>query len=311
MIFVSLWFYKHMTTLATTPLRVWIDAARPRTLGAAAAPVLIGTALAYADGSVHLPSALVALICALLIQIGTNYANDYFDFIKGTDTPDRLGPTRATSAGLVAPQTMLRATAIVFGLATLGGLYLIWRGGWPILLIGVLSILSGILYTAGRHAFGYLGLGDLFVLIFFGPVAVAGTYYVQALDVTAASIVAGFGPGLLSVAILVVNNLRDVYGDRIAGKRTLAVRFGEQMARWEYVACILGAAIVALVLPFFGAPWLVLLAVLTLLLVRDPILAVFVRTGRALNPILGMTNQLLLIYSLLFSLGAVLSRVAF
>jgi 1,4-dihydroxy-2-naphthoate octaprenyltransferase len=299
-------FQFSMTTIATTPLHVWLDAARPRTLGAAVAPVLIGTALAYGDGALHLPSALVALVCALLIQIGTNYGNDYFDFVKGTDTSDRLGPTRATSAGLVKPHTMLQATMLVFGLACIGGLYLIWRGGWPILLIGVLSILSGILYTAGRHAFGYLGLGDLFVLIFFGPVAVAGTYYVQALDVTATSIIAGFGPGLLSVAILVVNNLRDVRSDRIAGKRTLAVRFGEQFARWEYIACVAGAALVALVLPLFGAPFLVVLAALVLVLARGPIFAVFVQTGRALNPILGATNRLLLLYSLLLSLGLML-----
>lgn len=289
-------------------MQVWIDAARPRTLGAAAAPVLIGTALAYADQQLHLPSALVALVCALLIQIGTNYGNDYFDHIKGADTTDRVGPTRATSAGLVPPNTMLRATAIVFGLAIVGGLYLVWRGGWPILLIGVLSILSGILYTAGRHALGYLGLGDLFVLIFFGPVAVAGTYYVQALEMTATAIVAGLGPGLLSVAILVVNNLRDIGGDRRAGKRTLAVRFGAQFARWEYVACMLGAALVALVAPLFGAPWPVIVAALVVLLARDPVMAVFIRSGRELNPILGATNRLLLIYSVLFALGALLWR---
>jgi 1,4-dihydroxy-2-naphthoate octaprenyltransferase len=167
----------------------------------------------------------------------------------------------------------------------------------------VLSIASGIGYTAGRHALGYLGLGDLFVLVFFGPVAVAGTYYVQVLDTSAAAIVAGFGAGLLSVAILVVNNLRDVLGDRIAGKRTLAVRLGEQFARWEYVACVLGAALVALVLPLFGAPWPVILAAGALWLAREPLVGVFVRTGRELNPLLGATNRVLLVYSMLFALG--------
>lgn len=290
----------------TTPWKIWLAAARPRTLGAAAAPVVVGTALAYADGRLHLPAALVALLCALLIQIGTNYGNDYFDGVKGTDTSDRLGPWRATSTGLVPPSTMLRATLLVFALAALGGLYLIWRGGWPILVIGVLSIASGIGYTAGRHALGYLGLGDLFVLIFFGPVAVAGTYYVQALDTSAAAIVAGFGTGLLSVAILVVNNLRDVVGDRSAGKRTLAVRFGEQVARWEYVGCVLGAALIALVLPLFGAPWPVVLAIGALFAARTPLLGVFVRTGRELNPLLGATNRVLLLYSLLFAVGCLL-----
>jgi 1,4-dihydroxy-2-naphthoate octaprenyltransferase len=287
-----------------SPVRIWLAAARPRTLGAAFAPVLIGTAMAFADGALHIPSALVALVCALLIQIGTNYGNDYFDFIKGADTAERIGPRRATQAGLVKPQTMLRATVLVFALAAVGGLYLIWRGGWPILLIGILSIVSGIMYTAGRRAIGYLGLGDLFVLIFFGPVAVGGTYYVQALSITSEVIIAGLAPGLLSVAILIVNNLRDIQGDRKVGKKTLAVRLGKRFAQWQYVVSVVTAALIPVVLYlFFDGRASVLIATPILLAAIPAFQAVFQRTGAALNPLLGSTNMLLLLYSALFSIG--------
>ncbi len=296
-----------MTTLTTSPLQTWVLAARPRTLAAAFAPVLIGTTMAYADGMLHVPSALVALFCALLIQIGTNLSNDYFDFQKGADSAERLGPLRVTQAGLVKPQTVKRATALVFTLACLGGAYLIWRGGWPILLIGVLSILSGIMYTAGPHALGYLGLGDLFVLVFFGPVAVGVTYYVQALTVTPEALIAGLAPGFLSVAILVVNNLRDIEGDRKVGKKTLAVRFGKRFAQWQYVVSVLAASLipVLLYLVFDTSPF-VLIATSVLLAALPACRAVFSRSGAALNPILGATGKLLLFYSVLFSIGWVL-----
>lgn len=296
-----------MTTTATSPLRTWVLAARPRTLAAAFAPVLIGTAMAYADGVLHLPSALVALFCAILIQIGTNFANDYFDFLKGADTADRLGPLRVTQAGLVTLEMMKQATLIVFTLACLGGAYLIWRGGWPILLIGVLSILSGIMYTAGPHALGYLGLGDLFVLVFFGLAAVGGTYYVQALTVTPEALIAGVAPGLLSVAILVVNNLRDLEDDCKVGKKTLAVRFGRRFAQWQYLFSVVVASLIPVLLYLvFNASLFVLIATLVLPAALPACRAVFSRTGAALNPILGTTGKLLLVYSVLFSIGWVL-----
>ena len=191
-----------------SPLEKWILAARPKTLWAAVAPVVVGTAMAYDAQRQHWPSALIALLCSVLIQIGTNLANDYFDHQKGADTPQRQGPLRVTQAGIISPRAMRRGIILVFAAACLAGLVLVWRGGWPIALIGISCILSGVLYTGGPYPLGYIGLGDLFVLIFFGPVAVGGTYYVQALAMEPVILLAGLGPGLLTTAILTVNNLR-------------------------------------------------------------------------------------------------------
>lgn len=287
---------------------IWLAAARPRTLPAAAAPVFIGCAMVWADQAFHWPAALCALAGALLIQVGTNYANDYFDFVKGTDTAERLGPTRATQAGLVTPAQMKRATAVAFGLAFLLGLYLVYRGGWPILLIGILSILFGILYTGGPLPLGYIGVADLFVLVFFGPIAVGGTYYVQALALPWPVVIAGLGPGLLSTAILTVNNLRDIEGDRVAGKKTLAARFGKGFSRTEYVVCVAGASLAVPLLLAVGLNdhYLVLIACLTLLFALPLIRRVFTVQGRELNGVLADTGKLMLLYSALFALGWVL-----
>jgi len=280
-------------------------AARPKTLPAGAAPVVIGTAMAWADGGMHVASALCALLGSILIQVGTNFANDYFDGSKGTDTPDRLGPTRVTQTGLVSPKAMRLATALAFALACVPGLYLVWRGGWPFIVIGLLSILCGILYTGGPYPLGYLGLGDLFVLIFFGPVAVVGTYYVQALSINPWVVVAGVAAGLFSVAILTVNNLRDVEQDRRAGKRTLPVRFGRSFARWEYVCAVVGASgVIPVGLCVATGRWGVLVSMLVLLLAAPTIRVVITRTdGPALNAALAATGKLLLMFSLLFSVG--------
>lgn len=287
-------------------LGVWLLAARPKTLWAGVAPVLMGMAMAQADGVFHAGAALAALAGSILIQIGTNYANDYFDFVKGTDTAARIGPTRATQAGLVTPRQMLGATVIVFALAVLVGVYLVLRGGMPIVLIGVLSILCGVLYTGGPFPLGYLGLGDIFVLIFFGPVALAGTYYVQALRWDAASLVAGLAPGLFSVAILTVNNLRDMDTDVLSGKKTLAVRFGRTFARIEYAASLWFATLVVPgVLCFLRpghTPALVSAAVF--LLALPAIRTVSTQTdGQILNGMLAQTGKLLLIFAILFSAG--------
>ena len=193
--------------------------------------------MAVEAGVFHALSGMLALLGAILIQIGTNFYNDYADFLKGADTSDRKGPMRATQAGLVKPESMKRATIAVFALAVASGLYLIWRGGLPVLMIGVFSILFGILYTAGRYSLAYLGIADLFVLVFFGPVAVGGTYYVQALAIESVVLVAGFAPGLLAVAILLVNNIRDIDEDRAAGKKTLIVRMGRRFGVVAY--CLL------------------------------------------------------------------------
>lgn len=294
-----------MKSTVPSPTKVWVMAARPKTLGAAIAPVVLGTAMAYEAGAFHWLAAALALISALLIQVGVNYHNDYADFVKGTDTEDRVGPTRVTQAGYVAPATMRRATIVVFGLAVLAGLYLILRGGWPVLVIGVLSIASAVLYTAGRYALADTGLADLFVLIFFGPVAVGGTYYVQALTITWPVLIAGLGPGLLSEGILLVNNIRDLDGDRRAGKRTLPIRLGRRIGVGLYGICIVGAALIpAVVYGLTGAhPW-TLAAALILPLAASPLRTLaHEHRPEQLNPLLGTTGQLLVLYSLLFAAG--------
>ena len=297
--------------VALSSARIWWLAARPKTLPAAISPVLVGIALAVEAGAFHALAAACALLGALFIQIGTNYANDYHDFLKGADTADRKGPMRVTQAGLVTPEATRNATIIAFGLAVAAGAYLMIRGGWPIVTIGVLSILSGLLYTAGRYALAYIGLADLFVLVFFGPVAVAGTFWVQAVGSASAALwpvaaVAGLGPGFLATAILLANNIRDVEEDRAANKRTLVVRFGRRAGIMLYAACISGAVVVpaALALWTRGYVW-VLAASLAASLLGRPLVRTLRQTDdpAVLNPLLGKTARLLLIYSVLFSAG--------
>ncbi|MBI5267272.1 MAG: 1,4-dihydroxy-2-naphthoate polyprenyltransferase [candidate division Zixibacteria bacterium] len=287
--------------------QIWLAAARPRTLPAAAAPVVIGCALAVGHGALALIPSLAALVAALLIQIGTNFANDYYDFIKGTDTHTRIGPTRATQAGLVTPTEMKRATYIVFTLALLVGCYLVWRTGWPIALIGVLSIAFGLLYTAGPFPLGYNGLGDIFVLVFFGPVAVAGTYYVNTLAWGGEAIVAGLMPGLFSVGILTINNLRDIEDDRVAGKRTLAVRFGRKFARIEYLLCVIAPHGLALGLALFEQRRLALVSLAVLIPTLPALRQVWSSDdGPMLNSMLAATGRLLILHAVIFSIGWVL-----
>jgi 1,4-dihydroxy-2-naphthoate octaprenyltransferase len=290
-------------------MKVWVLASRPKTLPAALAPVVMGTAMAFGDRVFHPLSAVLALVCALLIQVATNFVNDYADFKKGTDDPDRIGPLRVTQAGLVTPERMIRAIWITFGMAVLLSLYLVYRGGWIIIVIGVLSIASGILYTEGPYPLGYHGLGDIFVLIFFGPVAVAGAYYVQALTINWMVILAGFGSGLISVGILIVNNIRDVEGDRKAGKKTLAVRFGLGFARKEYFCCLLFSALAPVVIYLITGRYVwASLAVLTLVFSPGLLKNVFSSAdGPTLNKALARTGKLLLIYGFLFSAGWIIS----
>jgi 1,4-dihydroxy-2-naphthoate octaprenyltransferase len=261
--------------------------------------------MAYADNRFHFVSAIAALLGAILIQIGTNFANDYYDFKKGADTHKRIGPTRATQAGLVTPRAMLIATSIVFTLAFLIGIYLVYRGGWPIVTVGLFSILFGVLYTGGPFPIGYLGLGELFVLFFFGIVAVAGTYWVQALTMSKAVLLAGVPPGLLSSAVLVVNNLRDAPTDKLAGKHTLAVRFGTSFARFEYIACVFLAAIIPYWLhAMTDRPFWHILTPLVLIPAWPTIKSVSRSSdGPTLNAALGNTAKLLILYTLLFAFG--------
>jgi len=285
--------------------KIWFDATRPKTLPAAAAPVLIGSAMAFHDQLFHLASAIATLLSAMFIQIGTNFANDYFDNVKGADTEERLGPRRATQAGLVSPQAMKMAFILTFSLAFLVGLYLIYRGGYPILIIGLSSILFGILYTGGPYPLGYNGLGDIFVLIFFGPVAVGGTYYVQTLEINNIVLLAGLAPGLISAAILSINNLRDVYTDSNAGKRTLIVRFGVPFGKAEYLFSIIIACILPMFLTYItNKHYYAMCAILALGLSIPGMKIVFSdKHGIALNKVLADTGRLLFIYSVIFSIG--------
>lgn len=223
------------TSSTVSAWSTWVGAARPRTLPAAIAPVLAASALAWRDGDFHAPAALACLAFALLIQIGTNFANDYYDFVKGADTAERVGPRRAVAAGLVAPATMRRAMIGVFALAFAVGLTLLGLGGWPLLAVGVASIVCGVAYTGGPYPLGYNGLGDVFVFIFFGLVAVGATYFVQAGVITTDAWIIGTGIGGLAANILVVNNYRDAETDAKAGKRTLVVRFGRRFARTQFI----------------------------------------------------------------------------
>ncbi len=294
--------------MKSTSFKIWLLASRPKTLWAAVAPVIIGTAMAQENGKAHWLSAILAAVGAVMIQIGTNFANDYFDYFKGADHSERLGPTRVTQAGLVKPEIMKRAMIFVFTLAFLSGLYLIWRGGWPILVIGVLSILFGILYTAGPYPLGYNGLGDVFVLIFFGLVAVGGTYYVQALEINRVVLLAGIAPGLFSTAILTVNNLRDINTDRRAGKKTLAVRFGELFARLEYLMSLTLACLVpVLLISMSYGHYYALAATLVLIIAFPSIKTVFKeQPGIVFNKVLADTGKLLLLYSIIFAIGWIL-----
>ncbi len=289
-------------------LKNWLLAIRPKTLPAGVAPVLIGTAMAFGDGVYHFPTAAVCLIAALAIQIGTNLANDYYDFQKGADTPDRVGPTRVTQAGLIPPQTVKFSFALAFIVFAFACAWLTLRGGWPIAALGILAVLSGILYTAGPCPLGYMGLGDLFVFIFFGPVAVAGTYYVQSLEMNMAVILAGLAPGFISVAILTVNNLRDIESDQRCGKYTLAVRLGRSFALSEYLFCLFAASLVPVFIYAFIQDHLAVLLCAGMSIAAIPtIKMVLTKTdGVSLNAALAQTGKLLMVYSILFSIGWIL-----
>lgn len=287
----------------------WVAAARPRTLPAAVAPVLVGAALAWHDRAFSAIASALCLSFALLVQVGTNFANDYYDFIKGADTAARVGPQRAVASGLVAPGTMRAAMIAVFAIAFFVGLGLLPWGGWPLLAIGVASIACGIAYTGGPWPLGYLGLGDIFVFLFFGLVAVCATYFVQTGTVTLDAVLAAAAIGALAANILVVNNYRDVETDAVAGKRTLAVRFGRKFARAQFSASLLVALAVPLLFLSHGHRLWLLLPLGT-----APVAWAHVRrlrssvTPRELIALLGDTGKLLALYAFLFATGLVLER---
>jgi 1,4-dihydroxy-2-naphthoate polyprenyltransferase len=294
-----------------SPLRIWLMAARPRTLPAAVAPVLVGTALAATLGTFKVLTFIAAMVGALFIQIGTNLSNDYSDARRGADTEDRLGPVRVTAGGLVPPRQVLIATYVAFGVAVLAGAYLIATAGWQLLLVGAASILAGVLYTGGPRPYGYEGLGEVFVFLFFGVVAVAGSYFAQREALPWEALVLAVPVGLLASAILVVNNVRDLETDRRAGKRTLAVRIGRRRARDLFAALVYGAFLTAPIAWIAGgrglSPWL-LLPWIALPLAAPLVRTVRNRTdGRALNGALAGTGQLQLVFCALLSAGLLLS----
>ncbi len=286
---------------------IWVQAIRPATLPAAVAPVVLGAALAFAHGVFSFWPAAVAMVGALLIQIGTNLANDYFDFKKGADTDERLGPARVTQRGWITPNAVAAATAVTFALAIASGLYLFAVAGWQILAVGLVGVACGVGYTGGPYPLAYVGLGDVFVLVFFGPVAVAGTYFVQAQVWSLEAALVAIPVGLLMTAILVVNNLRDRHTDEVAGKRTLVVRFGERFARWEYFALVAGSYLWMVVLVATGVgTWGWLLPLVSLPLAVTRLRSLKETDGAALNPELGATARLGLVFSALLAIGVAL-----
>jgi 1,4-dihydroxy-2-naphthoate polyprenyltransferase len=291
-------------------LRPWLEASRPKTLSAAIIPVMVGTALAWAHRSADLGSAGICLAFALLVQIGTNFANDYFDFVQGADTPARVGPRRAVAAGLIAPRAMLVATWLVLGLAFAVGLLLVRAHGLMLLPIGVVSIICAIAYTGGPFPLGYNGLGDVFVFIFFGLVAVGTTFYVQAGDVTPDVLSCAAAIGLLAANILVANNYRDAETDARAGKKTLVVRFGRRFALWQYALSHLIALLCPPALLLMGGyRWPVILP-----LIMTPVagwLTLGLARSRAPSEqitLLGRTAAYLALFGVLLSVGVVLGR---
>lgn len=282
----------------------WLLAIRPKTLPASIAPVILGTAMAFGDGLGHWPSALLALGAALLIQIGTNLANDYFDAKNGVDQPGRKGPLRVTQSGLIPPRMVRRGFILAFTGAALLSIALFLRAGWPVAVIGILSIISGIIYAGGPRPLSHLGLGELFVLIFFGPVAVGGTYFIQSLEINAAVLLMGLACGFFSTAIIAVNNLRDIETDGKAGKRTLAVRFGPDWARQEYVACLMAACLLpAAVFALTGDHPLTLAASLVLFHCLPLIHSVYLDRDEELNDLLAYTGRVFVLFVMIYSLG--------
>jgi 1,4-dihydroxy-2-naphthoate octaprenyltransferase len=292
-----------------SPLRLWLVAARPRTLPAAVAPVLVGTALAASEDVFRAGAFAAALIGSIFIQVGTNLSNDYSDARRGADTEDRLGPVRVTAGGLMPPRMVLIGTYVAFAIAVAAGLYLAAIAGWELIVVGAASILAGVLYTGGPRPYGYEGLGEVFVFLFFGLVAVVGSYFVQTEELRWEAFALAVPVGLLASAILVVNNVRDVDTDRRAGKRTLAVRLGRQRARSLFVAMIAISFVVPVAIWLAGglSAWL-LLSLAALPLAPPLVRTVLERTdGPSLNKALADSGRLLAIFSLLLAAGVLLS----
>lgn len=288
-------------------MNTWLLAARPKTLAAAVTPVIVGTALAFANlATIHWPSFAFALLGAVFIQVGTNYVNDALDFRKGADTQARLGPTRVTQAGLLSAEAVLRGAYLCFFLAAVCGIPLILRGGWPIAAIGIASIVAAYAYTGGPYPLAYHGLGEVFVMIFFGFVAVCGSFYLQALMIEPVAWIGGFAVGSLAVVILAINNLRDFDNDRASNKRTLAARFGTTFAYAEIVVFAIAPFLCVAAIAFVRRSTTLLIPMLALI----PALALLVRVARSrgaeLNRCLALAGALEWSVGILYAIGAAL-----
>ena len=288
-------------------LNSWILASRPKTLPAAVVPVLVGSALAVSVGKFYLPYSIVALLCALLIQIGTNFTNDLYDYLKGADSKQRKGPARVLASGLISVREMKIGSILVFGLSFILGLYLVYSCGILVLWIGIISIFAGIVYTAGPFPLAYNGLGDFFVFAFFGVVGTMGTFYLHTQEFSILSFLISLPVGALTTNILIVNNYRDIEEDKAAGKNTLAVYLGRKFTRWEFIILLLLSYAVSLILflNFEYSLWIFLPYItipFTILLIR----MLFKLKGESLNKTLELTAKFAGVYGILFSAGLIL-----
>lgn len=290
-----------------TKFEIWVLASRPKTLFAAFVPIIVGSSIAYAEGELNLFIAALTFICTTLLQIGTNFANDLFDYLRGADTKKRIGPLRVLNANLVTPKEMKRALVIVFSSAFLLGLFLVYHGGVLILIIGVISIIAAIAYTAGPFPLAYNGLGDAASFIFFGVIGTVGTYYLQTGEITSIAYLASIPVGALVTNIIVVNNYRDIEQDKISGKNTLAVKLGKTFSRYEYVILICSSFVIPLIIfvnyDFSG--W-IFLPYITFPIAYKLILMMFSFSGPQLNKTLELTAKFSALYGLLFALGFIL-----
>jgi len=287
-------------------LNSWLLASRPKTLLAAVVPVLVGSALAISVGKFYLPYSLVALLCSILIQIGTNFTNDLYDFLKGADNHKRKGPVRVLASGLIKVKEMKIAIVLVFGLAFLLGLYLVYSAGILILWVGIISIIAGIIYTAGPFPLAYNGLGDLFVFLFFGVVGTMGTFYIHTQEISLLSLLVSIPVGALTTNILIVNNYRDIEEDRQANKRTLAVILGRVFTRWQFILLIILCYFISLILHFnFNYGIWIFLPYLTIPITFILVKMIFTFKGEELNKTLELTAKFAGIYGLLFSIGLI------
>jgi 1,4-dihydroxy-2-naphthoate octaprenyltransferase len=288
-------------------LKCWVIAARPKTLAAAVVPVIVGSAAAANNGKFVLAYGLVALFCSLLIQIGTNFSNDYYDFVKGADNEKRKGPLRVMISGLISVNEMKAGIAVVFLTAFIAGLYLVYTGGVFVLVIGVASILAGMAYTAGPYPLAYNGLGDLFVFMFFGVVGTVGTYFVLAHQLSLLPFLCSIPVGALITNILVINNYRDVEEDKAANKYTLAVILGRTFTRYQYIFLLLISFMVPIILFFnFGFTYWILLPLLSAPIAFRLIKMLFTFEGKELNKTLELTAQFSALFGILLSAGILL-----